>query len=61
MTYKIHNEHIYIVSILFKKIKWVTTDRKDHPISGLRGLEEMLREYFVISKNILGQILVGWQ
>jgi ADP-heptose:LPS heptosyltransferase len=46
---------------LFKKIKWVTTDRKDHPISGLRGLEEMLREYFVISKNILGQILVGWQ
>ena len=37
---------------LFKKIKWVTTDRKDHPISGLRGLEEMLREYFVISKNI---------
>ena len=50
MTYKIHNEHIYIVSILFKKIKWVTTDRKDHPISGLRGLEEMLREYFVIPK-----------
>jgi len=37
---------------LFKKIKWVTTDRKDHPISGLRGLEEMLTEYFVISKNI---------
>jgi len=37
---------------LFKKIKWVTTDRKDHPISGLRGLEEMLREYFVNSKNI---------
>ena len=37
---------------LFKKTKWVTTDRKDHPISGLRGLEEMLREYFVASKNI---------
>jgi len=37
---------------LFKEIKWVTTDRKDHPISGLRGLEEMLREYFCISKNI---------
>jgi ADP-heptose:LPS heptosyltransferase len=37
---------------LFKNIKWVTTDRKDHPISGLRGLEEMLREYFVTSKNI---------
>ena len=37
---------------LFKKINWVTTDRKDHPISGLRGLEEMLREYFVISKKI---------
>ena len=37
---------------LFKKIKWVTTDRKDHPISGLRGLEEMLREYLVISKDI---------
>jgi len=36
----------------FKKIKWVTTNRKDHPISGLRGLEEMLREYFVNSKNI---------
>ena len=37
---------------LFKKINWVTTDRKDHPISGLRGLEEMLREYLVISKDI---------
>jgi ADP-heptose:LPS heptosyltransferase len=37
---------------LFKKINWVTTDRKDHPISGLRGLEEMLRKYFVNSKNI---------
>ena len=37
---------------LFKKINWVTTDRKDHSISGLRGLEEMLREYLVISKDI---------
>lgn len=36
---------------LFNKIKWVSTNRKDHPISGLRGLEEMLREYFVISKS----------
>ena len=36
---------------LFKKIKWVSTNRKDHPISGLRGLEEMMRKNFVIPKN----------
>ena len=36
----------------FNKIKWITTSRKDHAISGLSGLEEMLRENFVISKNI---------
>ena len=36
---------------IFHKIKWVSTNRKDHPISGLRGLEEMLREHFVISKS----------
>ena len=36
---------------LFKKIKWVSTNRKDHPISGLRGLEEMMRKYFVIPKK----------
>ena len=48
-----NSERTYIYrKYLFKKIKWVTTDRKDHPISGLRGLEEMLKEYFVISKNI---------
>jgi ADP-heptose:LPS heptosyltransferase len=37
---------------LFNKIKWISTNRKDHAKSGLSGLEEMLREYFVISKNI---------
>jgi ADP-heptose:LPS heptosyltransferase len=48
-----NSERTYIYrKYLFKKIKWVTTDRKDHPISGLRGLEEMLREYLVISKDI---------
>jgi len=36
---------------LFKHIKWVTTNRKDHPISGLRGLEEMLREHFSMPKK----------
>jgi len=36
---------------LFKKIKWVSTNRKDHPISGLRGLEEMMRKNFVIPVN----------
>ena len=37
---------------LFKKIKWVSTNRKDHPVSGLRGLEEMMRKYFVIPQKI---------
>ena len=36
----------------FNKIKWITTNRKNHPISGLRGLEEMLSDNFSFAKNI---------
>ena len=36
----------------FNKIKWVSTNRKDHSISGLRGLEEILKENLVIPKKI---------
>ena len=37
---------------LFNKIKWISTNRKVHSISSLRGLEEILKENLVISKNI---------
>ena len=36
----------------YNKIKWITTNRKNHPISGLRGLEEMLSDNFSFAKNI---------
>ena len=53
IIYDLQNSHrTYIYrKYIFNKIKWISTNRKDHPISGLRGLEEMLREYFVISKS----------
>jgi len=38
---------------IFNKIKWVSTNRKNHEISGLRGLEEMLKENSVEIKNAL--------
>ena len=38
---------------LFNKINWISTNRKDHAISGLRGLEEMLKENSVGIKNVL--------
>ena len=48
-----NSQRTYIYRKYFlNKIKWITTSRKDHAISGLSGLEEMLRENFVISKNI---------
>tara|TARA_B100001769_G_C22110888_1_gene600933 strand:+ start:4038 stop:4934 length:897 start_codon:yes stop_codon:yes gene_type:complete len=31
--------------ILLKKSLWITTNRKDHPISGLQGLIDMLHNY----------------
>jgi ADP-heptose:LPS heptosyltransferase len=36
---------------IFNKIKWISTNRKDHAISGLRGLEDMLRENLVFTKK----------
>lgn len=38
---------------LLNKIKWISTNRKDHPISGLRGLEEMLKDNSVNTKYAL--------
>jgi len=38
---------------LFNKIKWVSTNRKDDAISGLRGLERMLKENLVSINNVL--------
>ena len=38
---------------LFNKIKWISTNREDHAISGLCGLEKMLKGNLVNIKNIL--------
>jgi len=38
---------------LFNKIKWISTNREDDAISGLRGLERMLKENLVSNKNVL--------
>ena len=35
---------------LFNNTKWISTNRKDHPISGLRGLEDMIKENLIGSK-----------
>lgn len=44
---------------LFNEIRWISTNRKDHPISGLRGLEEMLKENS-IGKDKIFKPDVGW-
>ena len=33
------------------KSRWITTNRKNHPISGLTGLVEMLKQHGVLDKN----------
>ena len=38
---------------LFNKIKWICTNREDHKISGLRGLEGMLKENSINTKYAL--------
>jgi len=38
---------------LFNKIKWISTNREDHKISGLRGLEGMLKENLINTKYAL--------
>lgn len=38
---------------LFFNLKWISTNRKNHKISGLRGLEEMLKENSIDTKNAL--------
>ena len=35
---------------LFNNTKWISTNRKDHPISGLHGLEDMIKENLIGSK-----------
>ena len=49
-----NSQRTYIYrKLLFNKIKWISTNRKDHEVSGLRGLEEMLKENLVNNKNVL--------
>ena len=38
---------------LFNNIKWISTNRKHHPISSLRGLEEMMKENFISGNKII--------
>lgn len=38
---------------LFSNLKWISTNRRNHKISGLRGLEEMLKVNLVDTKNAL--------
>ena len=38
---------------LFNNIKWVTTNRKHHPISSLRGLEDMMKDNLINGNKIL--------
>lgn len=39
--------------VFLKKSFWITTNRKDHPISGLQGLIDMLKDQGIPSSKIL--------
>jgi len=48
-----NSQRTYLYKILLNTPTWVTTKRKDHPISGLQGLIDMLKDYGISSSKIL--------
>ena len=48
-----NSQRTYLYKILLNTPTWITTKRKDHPISGLQGLVDMLNEYGIPSSKIL--------
>jgi len=48
-----NSQRTYLYKILINTPTWVTTKRKDHPISGLQGLVDMLNDYGIPSSKIL--------
>ena len=53
MIYKTPKELNFYRKYLFNKIKWISTNRENHKISGLRGLEGMLKENSINTKYAL--------
>ena len=48
-----NSQRTYLYKILINTPTWITTKRKDHPISGLQGLVDMLNDYGIPSSKIL--------
>jgi ADP-heptose:LPS heptosyltransferase len=48
-----NSQRTFLYKILLNTPKWITTKRKDHPISGLQGLVDMLIDYGIPSSKIL--------
>lgn len=48
-----NSQRTYLYKILLNTPKWITTKRKNHPISGLQGLVDMLKDYGISSSKIL--------
>ena len=48
-----NSQRTYLYKILLNTPTWITTKRKDHPISGLQGLVDMLNDYGIPSSKIL--------
>jgi len=48
-----NSQRTYLYKILLNTPTWITTKRKDHPISGLQGLVDMLNDYGIASSKIL--------
>ena len=48
-----NSQRTFLYKILLKSPKWITTKRKDHPISGLQGLVDMLNDHGIPFNKIL--------
>ena len=48
-----NSQRTFLYKIFLRKPTWITTKRKDHPISGLQGLVDMLNDYGIPFNKIL--------
>ena len=48
-----NSQRTFLYKILFTSPIWITTRRKDHPVSGLQGLVDMLNDYGIPFNKIL--------
>jgi len=48
-----NSQRTFLYKILLTSPTWITTKRKDHPISGLQGLVDMLNDYGIPFNKIL--------